>query len=102
LKERGFRDMVTSCWEKYKFQGWTAFVTQNKLKHLKCDIKKWVAENIGDLEARIKSLSEAVAISDKEMENGELTRDEQSRRHQDVIDLVRCLKRKDSLRYQQF
>jgi hypothetical protein len=49
LKYEGFVEQVKKWWMSYDFSGLPSFILANKLKALKCDLKKWNEEVFGDM-----------------------------------------------------
>jgi hypothetical protein len=41
LKYEGIVEQVKKWWMSYEFSGLPSFILANKLKALKCDLKKW-------------------------------------------------------------
>ena len=56
LKDEGFLERVSSWWESYLFQGTPSFSLANKLKMLKLDLKRWNAEEFGNIGLRVQNL----------------------------------------------
>ena len=56
LKDEGFLERVSSWWESYHFQGTLSFALANKLKLLKLDLKRWNAEEFGNIGLRLQNL----------------------------------------------
>ena len=49
-------ERVSSWWESYLFQGTPSFSLANKLKMLKLDLKRWNAEEFGNIGLRVQNL----------------------------------------------
>ena len=44
LKEEGFLDLVKQWWTRFRFRGFFSFILVEKLKILKCNLKRWNRE----------------------------------------------------------
>ena len=56
LKVEPFAERVRFWWESYLFQGSPSFRILSKLKPLKIDLKKWIEEELGNVEDKTQKL----------------------------------------------
>ncbi|RVW28457.1 hypothetical protein CK203_096162 [Vitis vinifera] len=52
LRAEGFIDKFKEWWQSYNFWGKPSFVLAKKLQALKCNLKKWNKEVLGNVSAR--------------------------------------------------
>jgi exonuclease III len=76
LKADGFVEKVKGWWESYQVQGTPSFIFAYKLKALKGDLKKWNAEEFGNVETRLNSLWSELRVLDSLAEERQLTIEE--------------------------
>ena len=76
LKAEGFVEKERTWWEFYHFQGSLSFQFASKLKALKLDLKKWNAEEFGNVEDKMNKLWKNLEVLDLLEDNRPLSFDE--------------------------
>ncbi|XP_028118140.1 uncharacterized protein LOC114315728 [Camellia sinensis] len=75
-----FAQLFTTCWGNSSFVGWAGFILQQKLKHLKLELKKWNTEVFGNVSTKLKASEEELHDLDITTEGRELLHSEKARR----------------------
>lgn len=60
MSHHDFRRFVTQKWNSYKVEGWGGFVTKEKFKLLKEDLKRWNNNVFGAIEKNIEKMKEEI------------------------------------------
>ncbi len=80
-------DKVKTWWDSYHFTGTPSFVPAYKLKALKYDLKKWNANEFGDIDVQMKQVTLDLQTLDLEAEHTPLTYEEQIHKDSFLSDL---------------
>ena len=80
-------EKVRAWWESYHFQGSLSFRFASKLKALKLDLKKWNAEEFGNVEDKMNKLWKNLEVLDLLEDSRPLSYDETLEKERLCIDL---------------